>query len=69
MRLGWSGLKVATYNIHKCVGMDRRRSVEWIARVIEEIDPDIIALQEVVSEVIDGAGRRAQLHVHQDHRR
>ena len=57
MKLGWTGLKVATYNIHKCVGIDRRRSVERIARVIEEIDPDIIALQEVVSEVIEGGKR------------
>lgn len=45
-----TSLKVATYNIHKCVGLDRRMSVARVARVIEEIDPDVIALQEVVSE-------------------
>ena len=50
----WGGLKVATYNIHKCIGIDRRRSVDRIARVIREIDPDIIALQEVVSEQVRG---------------
>ncbi|HQR39517.1 MAG TPA: endonuclease/exonuclease/phosphatase family protein [Blastocatellia bacterium] len=43
-------MKIATYNIHKCVGIDRRRSIERIARVIAEIDPDVIALQEVVSD-------------------
>lgn len=57
LSLGWSGLKVATYNIHKCVGIDRRRSVDRIARVIREIDPDVIALQEVVSEAVDGGHR------------
>lgn len=44
------GIRVATYNIHKCVGMDRRRSVERIARVIDEMDADVVALQEVVIE-------------------
>lgn len=47
---GWGGLRIATYNIHKCVGIDRRRSVDRIARVIRQIDPDVIALQEVVSD-------------------
>jgi endonuclease/exonuclease/phosphatase family metal-dependent hydrolase len=46
----WERLKIATYNIHKCVGLDRRRSVGRIARVIRQIDPDIVALQEVVRE-------------------
>jgi endonuclease/exonuclease/phosphatase family metal-dependent hydrolase len=41
--------KVATYNIHKCIGIDRRHSVGRVARVIQEIDADVIALQEVVS--------------------
>jgi endonuclease/exonuclease/phosphatase family metal-dependent hydrolase len=57
MKLGWNGLKIATYNIHKCVGIDRRRSVDRIARVIREIDPHVIALQEVVSETVDGSHR------------
>jgi endonuclease/exonuclease/phosphatase family metal-dependent hydrolase len=47
---GRTALKVATYNIHKCVGMDRRRSVGRIARVIAEIGADVVALQEVVSK-------------------
>jgi endonuclease/exonuclease/phosphatase family metal-dependent hydrolase len=41
-------LKIATYNIHKCVGMDRRYSPERIVDVLREIDADVIALQEVV---------------------
>ena len=41
--------RVATYNIHKCKGMDLRVDPERIADVLYEIDADIIALQEVVS--------------------
>lgn len=40
--------RIATYNIHKCVGMDRKFSPERIAEVLREIDADIIALQEVL---------------------
>jgi endonuclease/exonuclease/phosphatase family metal-dependent hydrolase len=39
-------LKVATYNIRKCVGTDRRRQPERILAVLAEIDADIVALQE-----------------------
>ncbi|MBI4902381.1 MAG: endonuclease/exonuclease/phosphatase family protein [Acidobacteria bacterium] len=42
-------LRVATYNIHKCQGMDGRVRPERIARVLEEINADIVALQEVHS--------------------
>ena len=41
--------RIATYNIHKARGVDGRRSVRRIARVIQEIEPDIVALQEVVN--------------------
>ncbi|WP_419895892.1 endonuclease/exonuclease/phosphatase family protein [Roseomonas sp. USHLN139] len=37
---------VASYNVHKCVGTDRRFDPARIARVIGEIAPDIIAIQE-----------------------
>lgn len=39
-------LKVATYNIHKCVGTDRRRDPARVLAVLAEIDADIVALQE-----------------------
>lgn len=42
-------LRIATYNIHKCRGMDGRVNVSRVARVIHEIDAAIIALQEVVN--------------------
>ena len=39
-------LKVASYNIHKAIGTDRRRNPGRIVDVLNEIDADIIALQE-----------------------
>ncbi|WP_267396856.1 MULTISPECIES: endonuclease/exonuclease/phosphatase family protein [unclassified Sphingomonas] len=39
-------LKVASYNIHKGIGLDRRRSPERVIEVLREIDADVIALQE-----------------------
>lgn len=39
-------LRLATYNVHACVGVDRRCDPDRIARVIEELDADVVALQE-----------------------
>lgn len=41
-------LRAVTYNIHKARGLDGRTRIERIARVLEKLDADIIALQEVV---------------------
>lgn len=40
-------LRVLSYNIHKCVGLDQRRDPHRIAGVIREVGADIAALQEV----------------------
>jgi endonuclease/exonuclease/phosphatase family metal-dependent hydrolase len=40
-------MKVASYNIHKCRGMDGRIRPDRVLDVIRELDADIIALQEV----------------------
>ena len=40
-------LRVATYNVHGCIGIDRQRSEARIAEVIAEMSVDIVALQEV----------------------
>ena len=48
-------LRVATYNIHKCRGLDQRVRPERIAQVLQEIGADIVALQEVV-----GRGHHAE---------
>lgn len=50
-------IRIATYNIHKARGMDGRVRVARIARVLEDIDADVIAMQEVVSESDAGAER------------
>jgi endonuclease/exonuclease/phosphatase family metal-dependent hydrolase len=42
-------IRFVTYNIHKARGLDGRTRVERIARVLREIQADVIALQEVVS--------------------
>jgi endonuclease/exonuclease/phosphatase family metal-dependent hydrolase len=39
-------LTLATYNIRKAVGLDRRRDPHRILQVLEEVGADIIALQE-----------------------
>jgi endonuclease/exonuclease/phosphatase family metal-dependent hydrolase len=39
-------LRVATYNIHGCVGTDGQHDPDRVASVIGEIDADIVALQE-----------------------
>ena len=39
-------LKVASYNMRKGIGTDRRRNPERVLEVLREIDADVIALQE-----------------------
>lgn len=48
-------LTFASYNVHKSVGLDRRRDPERILSVLHEIDADIIALQEVDRRIGDRA--------------
>jgi endonuclease/exonuclease/phosphatase family metal-dependent hydrolase len=40
-------LKVASYNIRKSLGTDRRRQPERIMQILAEVNADIVALQEV----------------------
>ncbi|MGP1609316.1 MAG: endonuclease/exonuclease/phosphatase family protein, partial [Burkholderiales bacterium] len=46
-QLGPECLRVATYNLHGCVGRDGVRNPQRIARVIAELACDTIGLQEV----------------------
>ena len=39
-------LTFASYNIHKAIGLDRRRDPDRILAVLREIDADVVALQE-----------------------
>ena len=40
-------LRVMTYNVHSCIGMDGKLAPERIARVIARYAPDVVALQEL----------------------
>jgi endonuclease/exonuclease/phosphatase family metal-dependent hydrolase len=40
-------LRLMTYNVHSCLGMDGKLSPERIARVIARHTPDVVALQEL----------------------
>ena len=56
-----AGLRVATYNVHGCVGMDGQRSESRIAEVIASMSADVVGLQELDSgrkrsAAIDQAG-------------
>ncbi len=46
-------IRILTYNIHNCVGMDGKTDFARVADVINRINPHIVALQEV-----DSATRR-----------
>lgn len=39
--------RLLTYNVHRCVGVDRRLDVARIAAVIAEHEPDVVCLQEL----------------------
>jgi endonuclease/exonuclease/phosphatase family metal-dependent hydrolase len=52
----FSSIRVVTYNIHACVGIDRKYDPARIAAVLHEIDADIACLQEV------DARRRTGVH-------
>jgi endonuclease/exonuclease/phosphatase family metal-dependent hydrolase len=39
-------ITVASYNIHKAVGLDRRRDPDRILAILREIDADVVVLQE-----------------------
>lgn len=55
-KMGATTTLVASYNVHKCVGIDRKFDPERTSRVIREIDPDVIALQEADNRFGDRDG-------------
>jgi endonuclease/exonuclease/phosphatase family metal-dependent hydrolase len=54
-------VRIATYNIHRCRGMDRRVVPARILDVLREIDADVIALQEVIGAGPVGAGQAEEI--------
>ena len=60
-----AALRVATYNVHGCVGMDGKRSESRITEVIASLSADIVGLQELDqnrarSAAVDQAGTIAK---------
>lgn len=63
-------MRIATFNVHKCIGGDRRFDPARIAAVIQELEADLVAVQEadrrfgVRTGLLDaGALERAGLRV------
>src|SRR5687767_12690311 len=54
-------VRIATYNIHRCRGLDRRTMPARIAEVLREIDADVVALQEVIGAGPAGAGQAEEI--------
>jgi endonuclease/exonuclease/phosphatase family metal-dependent hydrolase len=73
-------ITVASYNVRKAIGTDRRRDPQRVLDVLHEIDADIVALQEadkrfggraaaVPHELIDEHGLYRPVHFGVKHRR
>jgi endonuclease/exonuclease/phosphatase family metal-dependent hydrolase len=54
-------IRVATYNIHRCRGLDGRTSPARIADVIASVDADVVALQEVIGAGPGSSGHAEEL--------
>jgi endonuclease/exonuclease/phosphatase family metal-dependent hydrolase len=44
-------MRIVSYNVHACVGMDRRFALDRTAAVIRSLDADVVLLQEVGDHV------------------
>src|SRR6476660_6044157 len=73
-------ITVASYNMRKAIGLDRKRNPHRVLDVLHEIDADIVALQEadkrfggrgsaVPHELIDEHGLYRPVHFGVKHRR
>jgi len=54
-------VRIVTYNIHRCRGIDRRTSPVRIAEVLRAIDADVVAMQEVIGAGPGGAGHAEEI--------
>jgi endonuclease/exonuclease/phosphatase family metal-dependent hydrolase len=50
-------VRVVSYNVHRCIGLDRRKDVGRVAAVLAEARPDLVAVQE--AEALSVAGTLA----------
>lgn len=51
-------VRVATYNVHRCVGVDGKCNAERVAEVLRELHCDLIGLQEVDNNPGEGPPSR-----------
>lgn len=54
-------VRIATYNIHRSRGMDRRTIPSRVAEVIRGLNADVVALQEVIGAGPAGAGQAEEI--------
>lgn len=61
-----STVRLMSYNVHGCVGVDRRREIARVAEVIVAHQPDVVGLQEVDDRYghaqLDALARATGLH-------
>ncbi|MBI4446169.1 MAG: endonuclease/exonuclease/phosphatase family protein [Acidobacteria bacterium] len=61
-------MKIVTYNVHKCRGLDSRTDAQRIGEVLRGIHADIIALQEIFSSKHSNLAQAeylaSKLHLH-----
>ena len=56
-------IRLATWNVHKCQGIDRKVSVRRIADVIAEYRPEAIGLQEIFAGQAEELGALLGMHL------
>ena len=54
-------LRIATYNVHRCRGIDGRTRPDRIAAVLRAVGADVVALQEVIGPGIHTGGHAEAL--------
>lgn len=54
--LGAESVRIVSWNVHRCIGTDRRYRPERVAGVLRELDADVIALQEIDSSLKAAGG-------------
>ncbi len=47
-------MRIVSYNVHACIGSDGRFAPDRIGDVLDSLDADLIALQEVEDRLVDG---------------
>jgi endonuclease/exonuclease/phosphatase family metal-dependent hydrolase len=60
-------LRIASYNVHRAIGRDRRTDPDRILAVMREVDADVFALQEVEAhddgaDMLEWLGRKTGFH-------